>query len=235
MKKLKKILRKFSRKLDMPIYAAAASWPFNDDFNEVRHRVKDLGIKGIPDDRSFTLFKAAQAAAGLPGQLAECGCRMGKSTHFILAGTGIDSGKKIYIFDSFEGLSEPTKNDDTGSGNSAWDSGDLATDEMALKNNLNMYEHMVSVHKGWIPDRFDDIKDVQFSFVHIDVDLYQPTADSLMFFYERMVPGGLIICDDYGSLLCPGAKTAFDEFFDDKPELILELPSAQAIVVKAGS
>lgn len=96
-----------------------------------------------------------------------------------------------------------------------------------------MYEHMLVIHKGWIPERFKDVEDMKFSFLHVDVDLYDPTIDSLKFFYDRMTTGGIIMCDDYGSVSCPGAKKAFDEFFADKQENILELPSAQAIVVKA--
>ena len=233
MKKLKKLIRKLSRKLGMPIYAAAAGWPHDEEFNTVRARVNNIGIAGIPDDRAFTLFKAAKSAAKLPGDLAECGCRKGKSTHFILAATGIESDKTIHIFDSFEGLSEPTENDRLTTGTAAWESGELATDQDILMTNMAMYKHMLSVHKGWIPDRFPDIEDKTFSLVHIDVDLYDPTLDSLKFFYNRMTPGGIIICDDYGSLLCPGAKKAFDEFFSDKPEHLLELPSAQAIVIKS--
>lgn len=234
MKKIKKYLRKLCRKVDMPIYAAAASWPFDEQFNVIRRRVAEIGITGIPDDRCFTLYKAAKAAASLPGELAECGCRRGKSTHYILAATGVETGKTIHIFDSFEGLSEPDQNDHLISGDAAWEPGELATDQDMLVNNLKIYNHMLSIHKGWIPDRFVDIKDKVFSLVHIDVDLYQPTLDSLKFFYDKMTPGGIIICDDYGSVLCPGAKKAFDEFFSDKPELLLELPSAQAIVVKSG-
>ncbi len=234
MKKLKRILRKLCRKTGVPIYAAAAGWPLDEGFNEVRRTVAEIGIKGIPDDRAFTLYKVAKAAAVLPGELAECGCRRGKSTHFILAATGIDSGKTIHIFDSFEGLSEPTQDDKLETGKAAWEHGELATDQHMLEQNMKMYAHMLSIHKGWIPDRFDDIKGKIFSLVHIDVDLYQPTLDSLKFFYDRMTPGGIIVCDDYGSVLCPGAKKAFDEFFSNKPELLLELPSAQAIVVKTG-
>ena len=95
-----------------------------------------------------------------------------------------------------------------------------------------MYEHMVRIYKGWIPERFPEVQNTTFSLVHIDVDLYEPTLESLKFFYERMTPCGVILCDDYGSLSCPGAKRAFDEFFSDKPEALIELPTAQALIVK---
>ena len=50
----------------------------------------------------------------------------------------------------------------------------------------------------------------------IDVDLYEPTLDSLKFFFPRLINGGVIICDDYNSKVFNGAKKACDEYFKDK-------------------
>ena len=69
--------------------------------------------------------------------------------------------------------------------------------------------------------------------MHIDVDLHQPTYDSLEFFYKRTTPGGIVLCDDYGSIHCPGAKKAMDTFFRDKPEEIIALSTGQAFIVKS--
>ena len=66
----------------------------------------------------------------------------------------------------------------------------------------------ISYYKGWIPERFREVESLRFSFVHVDVDLEQPTRDSLEFFYPRLSPGGVLLCDDYGSSLCPGATSA---------------------------
>jgi O-methyltransferase len=41
----------------------------------------------------------------------------------------------------------------------------------------------VKLYKGWIPGRFEENKGRKFSFVHIDVDLYESTRDSLGFFF----------------------------------------------------
>ena len=80
----------------------------------------------------------------------------------------------------------------------------MATPEHTCRDTLKEFER-VSYYKGWIPDRFEEVSDRKFSFIHIDVDLHRPTYDSAEFFYERLSPGGIILCDDYGSLLCPGA------------------------------
>ncbi len=73
---------------------------------------------------------------------------------------------------------------------------------------------------------------LEYSFVHIDVDLYQPTLDCLNFFYNRMIPGGIIISDDYKWQHTPGVKRAFDEFFKDKKEQVNDSGLNSCFVVK---
>lgn len=48
------------------------------------------------------------------------------------------------------------------------------------------------------------------------VDLYEPTKDSIEFFYDKLNVGGIFLCDDYGFTSCPGATKAIDEFLVDK-------------------
>ena len=71
-----------------------------------------------------------------------------------------------------------------------------------------------------------------FAFVHIDVDLYEPTKDSLEFFYPLLSPGGVLLCDDYGSTRCPGALKACDEFLADKPEKMIATSAGSGFFIK---
>ena len=52
------------------------------------------------------------------------------------------------------------------------------------------------------------------------------------FVYPRLVPGGMMVFDDYGFWSCPGARMAVDQFFAEKLERPLALPTGQAIVTK---
>jgi O-methyltransferase len=134
--------------------------------------------------------------------------------------------KHHFVFDSFEGLSQPgTKDGDH------WYAGALEVPEEIVRQNLNPFTKF-TLYKGWIPERFDEVSDRKFSFVHIDVDLYQPTADSMAFFYQRMVNGGIILCDDYGFGTCPGATQAVNSFLTDKPEKILNLSAGGGFLIK---
>lgn len=60
----------------------------------------------------------------------------------------------------------------------------------------------------------------------------EPERHALEFFYEKMVPGGVIYFDDYGWPGYVELKRMIDNFFRDKPENILYMPTGQGIVIK---
>ena len=104
-------------------------------------------------------------------------------------------------------------------------------DEDTVRHNLSGLDD-IEFHRGWIPERFAEVADRRFSLAHVDVDLYQPTLESMEFFYPRLSAGGILVCDDYGSRKCPGAYKAVNEFMADKPEGVLHLPTGQSLVYK---
>ena len=178
-------------------------------------------------DRKYTVNRFLQLLTNVPGDTVECGAYKGATSYLICAYIQQQAQPRTHhIFDSFEGLSSPKTADGL-----YWKKGDLATDEESCRNNLAAFG-FVKYYKGWIPDRFDEVKDKQFSFVHIDVDLYQPTLDALSFFYERLNKRGILICDDYGFSTCPGTTKAMDDFFKDKPEMVIMLTTGQAFIIK---
>lgn len=179
-------------------------------------------------ERKYALRELARSVADLPGAVAECGCYVGVSAWFMAS---LLDGRDLYLFDSFEGLSEPSAQDRAPHGLPQWTAGDMTASEQALRANLSAFEG-IHVLKGWIPDRFGEVADQQFRLVHVDVDLYQPTLDSLAFFYPRLVAGGIIAMDDYGFANCPGAFQAANEFMRDKPEKIIHLPTGQGLIIK---
>lgn len=181
-------------------------------------------------ERKFALREFARSVERLPGVIAECGTYVGVSTWFIAKEL---SGTDFYLFDSFEGLSPPSVKDRANEWLPQWHSGDMAASELEARNNLHEFSNLHFM-KGWIPERFEEISYLRFKFLHIDVDLYQPTWDSLAFFYERMVPGGIIVMDDYGYENCPGAYLAANEFMSDRPESIIHLPTGQGIIIVLG-
>ncbi|HSG88260.1 MAG TPA: TylF/MycF/NovP-related O-methyltransferase [Pseudomonadales bacterium] len=189
-------------------------------------------VPGNPADRVYFVWELGRMIRerGIEGATAECGSRFGKSTFFLLSGLA-DPQRAHHIFDSFAGLSESTAEDRARAGIRTWQAGEMSVDEQTARAQLAAWPQCV-FHKGWIPDRFDDVADETFACVHIDVDLYEPTRATLEFFWPRLAAGGVIVSDDYGLATCPGVKRAFEEFFADRPEHPLPLPSGQVLVWK---
>ncbi len=94
---------------------------------------------------------------------------------------------------------------------------------------------MMEIRRGWIPETFRGLENNRYAFAHLDVDLYQSTLDCCKYFYSRLVPGGVLLFDEYGFAPARGEKDAVDEFFGDKPESPITLPTGQAIILKVPS
>lgn len=184
-------------------------------------------MPNITVDRRYGLRELAKLAIDIEGDFAECGSYNGV-TAWLMADVMRASPhpKELHLFDSFEGLSVPGEQD-----GSYWQKGDLTFPLEKVKENLSAFDN-VRYHPGWIPDAFPEVQDLRFAFVHIDVDLFEPTRDALRFFWDRLTIGGLIVSDDYGLISCPGATKAFDDFFANKPEPIVNLASGGAFIMK---
>lgn len=173
----------------------------------------------------------------IDGDVAECGCWKGHSSYLI--GKMIDQkNKTFHIFDSFEGgLSKKNENDK----NLRFDLSEIedekekvlfSSTEKEVRKILSDFE-FVEIHKGWIPEHFKDVENKTFAFVHVDVDLYQPTYDSFKFFYERLSKGGVIVCDDYGLSQFGGCKKAVDKFLEETDVgFFYQVPSGGCFVMK---
>ena len=225
-----RLLVGLAAKLGFRVYNKNLNWPGDKEFIKIWTRFPGSGK--LPHDRKFTLHSIAKSVQNVPGELVECGVFKGGGSFVILSGT---KEKRLFGFDSFEGLSEPDVIDRPDSEKVfQWAKNDMRVPIAVAQANLASFGERVRLHPGWIPNEFDAVADDTFALLHIDVDLYDPTFASLDFFYPRMNLGGVIVCDDYGFLSCPGARMAMDDFFADKPENVVHLTSGQGIVFMLG-
>ena len=203
-------------------------WHKQDFFIEAQ---KAYGfLKGIPEIRLFFLQSCIRSVHNIEGCFVECGTRNGKSALFTIIAD--DRKRNVYLFDSFEGLSDPVAGKDTTTARDP-KTGFRLFGETNYSNVLERFSKFnVQIFKGWIPERFADAKEEAVAFLHIDVDMYEPTLQTLEYFYPRVAKNGIIVCDDYGSDNYPGARKAFDEFFEGKVEKPIELPQGQCLVMK---
>lgn len=173
------------------------------------------------------------------GDFAECGCWKGHST-YIIASILSEHGfaNEFHVFDSFEGgLSEKHPQDKNKLREETRK--DISKQKQVFSSTRDEVQQtlvefpFVKLYEGWIPNRFDEVGARQFCFVHVDVDLYQPTLDCLEFFYPRLFSGGVIVVDDYGYSAFPGAKRAVDEFLEQNDhKMFYEVPIGGAFFIK---
>jgi len=168
------------------------------------------------------LITALNATAKVPGDLAEVGVAFGGSAKIICT---YALNRTLHLFDTFEGLPEPTARDSP-----KYKTGQYNCSLESVREYLAAFK--VEFHKGVFPVTAEVVKDRMFSFVHLDLDLYEGTLASLEFFYPRLSPGGVLISHDY--LLANGVGAAFREFFANRRESVLELIGDQCMVVKLG-
>jgi O-methyltransferase len=168
---------------------------------------------------AYQLVTAARSTAKLPGAAAEVGVFKGATARLIMEAL---PNKTVHLFDTFEGL--PDSQD-------GLDKGQFCGTLEEVRQYLN--DPRVQFHRGYFPrDTAHEIEHERFAFVHLDVDYYDGTLAALEFFWPRMVTGGVVLTHDY--IWLPGPTKAFDEFFRNRVEPVIELSGIQALVVKAG-
>ena len=170
--------------------------------------------------RLYILMQLAKQQSGKNKNFAEAGVYAGMSMFFTAPFCTAD----FLGIDSFEGVSDPGVND-----TDYFKTVKLKMDINYAKTVLKRYKNTY-LYKGWIPEVYQSVAEYEYSYVHIDVDLYDPTKTSIEYFWPRLVNGGVLVCDDYGSEKTLGARKAMDEFFNKSQ--ILELPTGQALVYK---
>jgi len=174
-------------------------------------------------NESFVVYSLVRSLRDMEGHVAEVGVYEGSTAKMICDQKG---GKQVHLFDTFEGLPEGASTREK----KLYPKRPYQCSLESVQAYLSEYDN-VTFHKGLFPDSAADVDlDLQFSFVHMDVDLYESTLACLEYFYPRMLPCGIILSHDYSILT--SVECAFTEFFADKRENVIELPTTQCMVVK---
>jgi hypothetical protein len=190
-------------------------------------------------ERFFSLVNLFRQTLQLDGLVAECGCFRGLSSYLLCStlkrANGAFDGHGYRIFDSFAGLSAPQAEDAVAAAAAGaadlkqnTQAGNYAASLETVKTSLCAFPR-IEYFPGWIPQAFPHEPEARYRFVHVDVDIYQPTRDSLDYFYPRLVPGGIIVCDDYN---WPGARKAIEEVCARVGAQYQTTPHMQAYLVR---
>ena len=199
-----------------PANNEAARRPVYELIRQVRLETEMI----LLDNEAYNIYMGVRQTAKVVGDIAEVGVYKGGSAKLICEAKG---NRQLHLFDTFEGLPS------AGSADALFKPGQFSSSLEAVRSYLSGYE-AVCFYKGVFPETAAPIENRRFSFVHLDVDIYESTVTSLDFFYPRMVKGGLLISHDY--MWAEGVKQAFDEFFADKPDPIIEVGGSQCAFIK---
>ena len=183
----------------------------------------------MTDAAALQIQICVRAARSLDGAMAEAGVLMGGSARLICDAKG---DADLHLFDVFETLQR--SDEAPGSGMEAAvreHFGAVHGTRAQVERLLASYEN-VHFHPGLFPESAPkQLAGARYSFVHIDLDLEQCVGDALAYFQPRMVPGGIIIGDDYGDA---GVRRAFATYFATCADTMIELPWGQVMIVKQG-
>jgi O-methyltransferase len=159
------------------------------------------------------IMQAASTARDLPGKYVEIGTFEGRSAQVLLnylKKTGIH--KDCYFLDTFTGINFATA---ATSADAHW----FGSHTDSSRNSLKSVSDFLSEYASFQLIACDIVKDElppaidQIAFCNIDVDIYEAYIHALRKVDDRLVPGGIIICEDFGHApYVLGAKLAFDEF-----------------------
>lgn len=172
----------------------------------------------------------------IPGDIAECGVWAGGSTGLMFAAArdSGDANRRFHLFDSFEGLPQPSSKDgkdvlqgylkdnqdrvlDEGKGDliaiNACAAPRQLAEELFFKV-LGAPPDLIIFHQGWfqntVPAAVASGQVKQLSVLRIDGDWYESTRICLEHLCPLVSPGGFVIIDDYGHF--EGCRKAVDEY-----------------------
>lgn len=160
-----------------------------------------------------------QQAMKVPGDICEFGVAQG-ATSRLMASEIMNTDRKLWLFDSFEGLPPPGPKDRLiddifNLGSMEAYAGRMASPESLVLDKLRdvgFPRERTRIMKGWVNESLKkpDLPR-QVAFAYVDFDFYEPIKDALEFLNRCMPAGGRIVIDDYG-YFSEGAQLAVDEF-----------------------
>jgi len=202
----------------------------------------------ISRERCYSLYLATKFAAhNLKGDFVECGVWKGGAA-MIIALTLIEENKtdrKIYLYDTFSGMSEPTNKDisvhtENLTAKHLWEKNQnqdhndwcyASFDKVQTNMNSTGFPAQNIVYvKGKVEETIPTTIPKSIAILRLDTDLYESTKHELHHLYPQVERGGVIIFDDYGTW--GGSKLATDEFLLEEPLLLHRIDAYSRIAQK---
>lgn len=178
----------------------------------------------VSEKETEKILALAREMSSYEGDFVELGCYKG-DTSLLLA----EIGKKLWIYDSFEGLPEKSEKDASVVGED-FKQGELYVTKREVKERfLRAGLKIPIIKKAWFKDLTDADLPEKISFALLDGDFYESIRDSLKLVENKMVLGGVIIVHDFKNPALPGVEKAVLEWNKDR-NLKIEVFESMAII-----
>ena len=199
------------------------------------------GHTWVSHERTGGLIQAVEhvVANEIPGAFVECGVfKGGSSMAAALTFLRLGDLRELYLFDTFEGMTEPREIDVDLRGVSAAehynaaDPGAVASlDEVEAAMRSTGYPmDRVTLVQGRVEDTVPDRAPEHISVLRLDTDWYESTRHELVHLWPRVSRGGILIVDDYGHYV--GARTAVDEYFANQGVFLHRLDYSGRLTIR---
>jgi O-methyltransferase len=208
---------------------------FPSDFaaSEIENITAVEGFTMTSHERQVVLLRAVEYLVQnkIEGDIVECGVWKGGSMMLIARKLLQlnETIRNLFLFDTFEGMSEPNEKDVSAIDNSTASEllkkeNKLAGDNVwcyssfqEVKANLqktNYPQEKIFYFRGKVEDTLPEPSVNKIALLRLDTDFYESTKHELEILYDLVVPGGVLIIDDYGHWT--GSKKAVDEFIEKR-------------------
>ena len=169
----------------------------------------------VSEKETERILEVAKKCLSVSGDYVEMGCYKG-DTSLLLADIIRNVGKKLWIYDSFEGLPEKSEADESVLG-IYFKSGELLVTKREVKQRfLKAGLPVPVIKKAWFSDLTSEDLPEQIAFAFLDGDFYESIRDSIKLVAPKMSEDGVMIVHDYTNPALPGVKKAVDEWRQGK-------------------
>lgn len=208
--------------------ATFSPWRSDAAFKSVHREIRENTYVDVY--RLYELWQLAGQVASRQGDVLEVGVWRGGTGCMIARRIQeLGGGATVHLCDTFEGVAKAGPRDPVYRGGEHADTSEALVTELANKLGLRNVE----LHKGMFPDDTAlAIADRTFSLCHVDVDTYGSALQVTEWVWDRLLPGGIVVYDDYGFSGTRGVTDFVHEFMARHDCVMIHNLNGHAVLIK---